>query len=691
MNNKPQFISIDESVKILKWLTKTKTKYLYLHMYDIQSPGYIELVKNLPESVEIIAIEFNLCRVREYISCYLDILEYLKLTKIQHFHLILAKITYDEYYLNKFSLKIVIDLIENTLLSGINSLLLNTNIKSLYVHDDLGRILDLIPNFFAKCIVNTNIRTLNLYECWLTSKQLGSLLDVINTSQIRCLPLRFEAYSKCRAYNYSSAPESGYWSADISDIVRFISALEYNQIERFNFGHALSNIVIYQQFFNILPKTCLKDLTININPTICTNDIVNSFRASLIKSKIQHLRFNAFYVKNLTFAQLFDLEFLKIKALTIHAYKIDNECGYQLLTRLTHIHLWCDEVTPSQFEKLMIHMTKCQIRCAMLRFPLLMSYWNIANTYLPKCKSLIEFGYDNGPFEKLIIENSPEENAFLSILKQSNIRYLWLDNYFFEFIIFKLRNTNITRIRTPSVPFKNQKNNIVDALINTQITHITVSWVSIFNGVLTDNKQIPNMSTFDCSINVLNILRENELRVIDLIANLDNVISYDDADGSFMFRNNCINQFDNILAILHEIPGMRGHLLEWIDKHLINIDLDVFENMLIDEYIIQISQNCNLDEALVFLRRIEERGQSNISQKLLYHRPAFLLKKNDNNSHDILHPYVYILLHKYNMIVYHKNIEPNKKQILIDYFTKHYKYDVESDQLIKILNLPEYL
>lgn len=78
-------------------------------------------------------------------------------------------------------------------------------------------------------------------------------------------------------------------------------------------------------------------------------------------------------------------------------------------------------------------------------------------------------------------------------------------------------------------------------------------------------------------------------------------------------------------------------------------------------------------------KNFENKHMYLYSISLLYHRPLFLL----NYNFDILHPYVYILLHKYNMCMYHEEMEPGKKEILIDYFTNNFY--VESESLIQLL------
>lgn len=509
---------------------------------------------------------------------------------------------------------------------------------------------------FAACIKNTAVQTFDLRECWITLDQQSSLLETMRCeSQINNFTFKLTSFENPVC------------------LKGFISALEFNQIEILNLPRVRYYPSILHQLFEILPKTCIKHLSIIIPGNF---QIDNDMIANLNASKVENLRIQS---DDLTLLPLFNSESLKIKALDISSLLIHNDGNYnELMKHLTHLHINCYDMTLHQFEMFMIQLINSQVRSAILRFPLTaIPYWHIMSKYLAQCNNLIEFGYDNGSFHKCIESDSPQELALISALKQSSsIRYLLIDNKSLNNIAVKLRNTNIIRIHCTSfVP-----SNISKAVANSQITHITVGRLSILENTLIDHQPRANMSVSDCPFNVMTTLRNNELIADKMINELEHAIYID--NGICYFKNDILylDQLDNVMNILYKMPGMKGHISEWMCKNsIININYDKFENMLIDEYVIQIAKNCYLDTAIAFLKRFEKRKQDSISMKLLEHRPVFLL----NNSRDVLHPYVYILLNKYNMIIYQKDMEPDKKQTLIDYFTIN-RYG-ESDQVIDIL------
>lgn len=189
------------------------------------------------------------------------------------------------------------------------------------------------------------------------------------------------------------------------------------------------------------------------------------------------------------------------------------------------------------------------------------------------------------------------------------------------------------------------------------------------------------MSLNKYTLEVIKVLRNNELKSVNLIDNLKDCIYCVVANNNYVFQNHCFNQLSYIINTLYKSPGMIGHLAEWIYyTYSIHIDCAELENLLNDEYIIQIGKNCKLDQAVRILKRFEDRKQWTLSEKLLDHRPIFML----DNSQDILHPYVYTLLIKYNMLIYQQDMEPEKKEVLINYFTKHYYKD--SAKLVQLLS-----
>lgn len=134
-------INPNESSKLITWLKHSRTSYLYLHTYNIRSPGYMIIIDKLPSTVDTISLEFNLCRVNEDISLYLNVLEKLKLSKIKHLHVVFSEIAGKPIDAMRRTIKY-------QLLPAINALLACLKIESVHIRDtSWGRVTKPMRNF----------------------------------------------------------------------------------------------------------------------------------------------------------------------------------------------------------------------------------------------------------------------------------------------------------------------------------------------------------------------------------------------------------------------------------------------------------------------------------------------------------------------------------------------------------------
>lgn len=125
-------------------------------------------------------------------------------------------------------------------------------------------------------------------------------------------------------------------------------------------------------------------------------------------------------------------------------------------------------------------------------------------------------------------------------------------------------------------------------------------------------------------------------------------------------------------------------LFEKINKFIRCVDekfINFFENKLpdiIDSFGIIGEIYVNL------VKKFESMKLNNIVEKLLLHRVLFYVDENQ----EILHPYIYILFHKYNIPLYNEQINPNKKEEIISYYQNNKDIDGAEEivNLFKSLN-----
>lgn len=369
---KPKLIiSVAESNKIIKWLNRTQTRYLFLHDYDIQSPGYIILVNDLPSIVDTISFTIELSQIRENISLYINLFSKLKLRKFNKLYLILASDSDSGLKLPDLR-----NTVKYQLLPEINSLIINTEIQILYIQDDFrGELKKPTRDFFAACINNSNVHTLDLTNCHVRLDQRKSILNMAYNSA----SLLHNVFFNCNTFHKQLF------------LFNFIKSLEFNPIEYLNFSDVRWCNYTMNDFFKILPKTNIQYLSINLfNNSKINDDMITN----LSNSKVEHFELQT--VDSCKSFVFFELENLKTKILKIESFYFpidlfnNNNVG---LYHLTHIHIDTNRINESELKSLMIILSNSQIRSAMLFYPLSMIYWDIISEYLPKCKNLIEFGY----------------------------------------------------------------------------------------------------------------------------------------------------------------------------------------------------------------------------------------------------------------------------------------------------------
>lgn len=500
-------ISEEKGVEILEWVNRANFKYLYLHMYNIKSPGHAVIIKNLPSKIKLLSIKFNFIDTidNETASFYLDIINILKLSKIKHLTLIFDNLnpwlTVD---------RLLNDYIKQLFIPKINELMSFINVYSLTIINKLKFRDYSYSSFYADIIKNTNLRILNLRYYSISSRQLLVFFNTLQHTKIKILHM---------------AALSPYKDSTIF-IDSFIYALSYcKSIEVFNL--TIENLPFkfdktrLEHLFQILPQTNIKslELFLDIEPPI--DDILfDHIKSGVASSKLEHLLLH--FTDNFSNPiSLLNLDSLKTRAVSFtpsYFHYFDNFSSNKVMKYLTHIQLTCYRTTLRQFKQFMNEIVNNrQIRSIILGFLSNILYWNVLAECLPQCTNLIEFGY----IDFIGDNNCPEETLFMSTLFKSNIRHLYINAINLNNIMSKLRNTKIIKICAKSKSELDIDNeiislDIVEALKNSQITHIILPMKEFPRNY----KVIPNISAicnlkydFDIMHKLMIVLRDNELNV----------------------------------------------------------------------------------------------------------------------------------------------------------------------------------
>ncbi|XP_039286528.1 uncharacterized protein LOC120351873 isoform X1 [Nilaparvata lugens] len=160
---------------------------------------------------------------------------------------------------------------------------------------------------------------------------------------------------------------------------------------------------------------------------------------------------------------------------------------------------------------------------------------------------------------------------------------------------------------------------------------------------------------------------------------------------------------ESMLSIIHypllikhllETPSLKIHVYDIFymltrrhDIHIFN-KTDDFIQEIIERFLSfflnnlpKLVERFGYESFVDLVKECEDLGLIEIVRDLLVHRPLYFV----NNEQTILHPFIYKMLHKYGMTIYHKDIEPNKKQQIISFFENHLDLYC-AQEIIKILN-----
>ncbi|RZF45431.1 hypothetical protein LSTR_LSTR017654 [Laodelphax striatellus] len=139
------------------------------------------------------------------------------------------------------------------------------------------------------------------------------------------------------------------------------------------------------------------------------------------------------------------------------------------------------------------------------------------------------------------------------------------------------------------------------------------------------------------------------------------------------FSNIHIYDIFYIINKMHDI-----HVMNKINAFISGIEqkfIAFFENH-IKELVLRFRDDSFVD----LVREFENLNFSNFVRSSLYHRVLFYV----NKARTILHPFIYRMMHKYQITLFNDILEPNKKKDIISFFEKHSDFD-DVQQLIDLL------
>lgn len=145
-----------------------------------------------------------------------------------------------------------------------------------------------------------------------------------------------------------------------------------------------------------------------------------------------------------------------------------------------------------------------------------------------------------------------------------------------------------------------------------------------------------------------------------------------------------IDQYVFLIKTLNDNSNFKVHIFDIYYNHKNSYDINIANK--ITEFITTIADKFNIfinDQlpALTELfskynyvnlvKQFEDMEYHDIVKNLLLHRELYYV----DDRQEILHPYIYKILHKYGMILYNAQIEPNKKDNIISYYQNHLEID----------------
>ncbi|XP_039277951.1 uncharacterized protein LOC120350030 isoform X1 [Nilaparvata lugens] len=130
------------------------------------------------------------------------------------------------------------------------------------------------------------------------------------------------------------------------------------------------------------------------------------------------------------------------------------------------------------------------------------------------------------------------------------------------------------------------------------------------------------------------------------------------------------NDVDYLNVDVYDIYYMKSKkhdmcLLQRIEKFVHEIEKRFLS--FIDNNLPKLEQAFGYDSFVALVKECDRLGLTKCVESLLLHRVCYYV----DDAGEILHPFIYRMLHKYSMPLYCKQIEPNKREQIIAYYQTH--------------------
>ncbi|XP_022193487.2 uncharacterized protein LOC111051306 [Nilaparvata lugens] len=122
------------------------------------------------------------------------------------------------------------------------------------------------------------------------------------------------------------------------------------------------------------------------------------------------------------------------------------------------------------------------------------------------------------------------------------------------------------------------------------------------------------------------------------------------------------------------------HVLKRVNSFVENMKTKF--NKFIEDKMLQLAEKFGHDSFVRLVKECDRLDLSDFVIMLLCHRPLYYVDSEEN----FLHPFIYKMLHKYELPLYNAIYEPNKKHQIISYFEEHSDFDC-SREIIDLLSL----
>lgn len=264
-----------------------------------------------------------------------------------------------------------------------------------------------------------------------------------------------------------------------------------------------------------------------------------------------------------------------------------------------------------------------------------------------------------------------------------------------------LKYTNVTNLNLDSNNISNHGvKYLIEHLQSSCITALSLKGNNIDNNGIQDLIQIIQDTTIiTLDIGYINIAPSLKTRMDEAISQhktsaskiqdifkalvVQNTHTYD-LEFTIPNENVDIVEYVYIMQVMNDYPNSKGYIFNMINQNGCADYPDIINNInefiatmpnkfntLINSKLSDLVESFSSSNYVNLVQQFEDMKLSEVVQNLLLHRVLYYVDDNQ----EILHPYIYKMLDKYNMPLYNEQLEPNKKEDIIAYYQDHRDID----------------